>query len=71
MATSTGTPWLTQSTPRSAEATPLIEPTERSISPSSSTQTMPSEMTPITEQSKNRFTMLFGDRKIGFTTPSR
>ena len=59
-------PWFTQSTPSSAEATPLIEPTERSISPSSSTQTMPSEITPTTEQSKNRFTMLFGDRKIGF-----
>ena len=56
---------LTQSTPISAEATPLIEPTERSISPSISTQTMPSAITPVVEQSKSRFTRLFDDRKIG------
>jgi hypothetical protein len=63
----TGQPWLTQSTPTIAEARPLIEPTERSISPSISTQTMPSEMTPTVAQSNSRFTRLFGARNIGLS----
>ena len=65
MAMGRGTPLLTHSRPISAEPTPLIEPTERSISPSIRTQTIPSEITPTVEQSNNRLTRLFGDRKIG------
>ncbi len=42
IASAIGQPILTQSTPTMAEESPLIEPTERSISPSISTQTMPS-----------------------------
>ena len=49
----------------SAAARPLTEPTDRSISPTISTQTMPSAMTPIGEQSKSRLTRLSLDRKIG------
>ena len=64
-ATATGIPSPTQITPNSADATPLIEPTDRSISPSISTHTIPSEITPITEQAKHRLTMLFGDRNTG------
>ena len=64
-ATGSGNAPFTQSTPISAEATPLIDPTERSISPSISTQTMPSAITPVVEQSKSMFTRLFDDRKIG------
>ena len=51
MAPATGQPRLIQSTPRIAEARPDMEPTDRSISPSSSTQTMPSEMMPVVAQS--------------------
>ena len=40
-------PWLTSSTARTAPAKPLTEPTDRSISPSSSTSTMPMEIMPI------------------------
>jgi hypothetical protein len=43
-----------------AEAKPLIEPTDRSISPTISTQTMPSEITPTVAQSNSRLTRLFG-----------
>ena len=57
---------LTQATPTIAEARPLIEPTDRSISPSIWTQTMPSEMTPTVAQSNNRLTRLFGSRNSGF-----
>ena len=68
MASATGQPSLTQSTPSSAEARPLIEPTDRSISPSISTQTMPSEMTPTVAQSKSRFDeVVRRDRKIGLS----
>ena len=66
IAPATGQPLFTQSTPIKADANPLIEPTERSISPSISTQTMPSDMTPTVAQSKSRFTRLFGARKTGF-----
>ena len=65
MASATGQPWLTQSTPTSAEAKPLTEPTDRSISPTIRMQTMPSAITPTVEQSNSRLTRLFGARKTG------
>ena len=57
----------THSTPRIAEERPLTEPTDRSISPTISTQTMPREMMPTVEQSNSRFTRLRGDRNTGFS----
>ncbi len=51
IAPAAGQPLLIQSTPRSAEARPDMEPTDRSISPRSRTQTMPSEMMPVVAQS--------------------
>ncbi len=39
-------PWLTLSTAMQAAATPLTTPTDRSISPSSSTSTTPTAMMP-------------------------
>ena len=51
MAPASGQPLLIQSTPSSAEASPDMEPTDRSISPRISTQTMPSEMMPVVAQS--------------------
>ena len=73
MASATGQPWLTHSTPTIAEAKPLTEPTDRSISPTISMQTMPSAMTPTVEQSNSRLTRLLGDRNTGLRpgTPSR
>ena len=65
MAPTSGQPWFTQRTPTSAEAKPLTDPTDRSISPSIRMQTMPSEMTPMVEQSKSRLTRLLADRKTG------
>ena len=41
-----GQPWLTVSTAMQAAATPLTIPTDRSISPSSSTSTTPTAMMP-------------------------
>ena len=46
-ASSSGQPWLTKPTARIAADRPLTEPTDRSISPSSSTSTMPSAIVPI------------------------
>ena len=65
-ARTSGTPVLTHSTPISAEPTPLIEPTERSISPSISTQTMPSAMTPDRRGSRRAGSpRLLGETKTG------
>ncbi len=47
IATTSGHPDLTKVTPTMEAARPLIEPTDRSISPSSSTSTMPMAMMPI------------------------
>ena len=44
---------------------PLTEPTERSISPTSSTHTMPSEITPTAQESRIRLTRLPLERKTG------
>ncbi len=43
------TPWVTLSTAHTAAPTPATEPTDRSISPSSSTKTMPTAMMPRPE----------------------
>ena len=40
-------PWVTLSTAVMAPATPLTEPTDRSISPSSSTKMMPTDIMPV------------------------
>ena len=63
----TGQPSLTQSTPIKAEAKPLTEPTERSISPTIRMQTMPSAMMPTVEQSNSRLTRLLLARKTGLS----
>ena len=52
-------------TPRIAAARPLTEPTDRSISPSSSTSTMPSAIVPTAAHCSVRLTRLRGDRKAG------
>ena len=65
MAIETGQPWLTQSTPTSADAKPLTDPTDRSISPTIRMHTMPSAITPTVEQSNRRLTRLFGARNTG------
>ena len=49
------------------DAKPLTEPTERSISPTIRTQTIPSEITPTVEQSNSMLTRLLLDRKIGLS----
>ncbi len=48
-----------------AAASPLTEPTDRSISPSSRTSTMPSEITPIGAANCMMLTRLREDRKMG------
>ena len=67
MASATGQPHWTHKTPSSAEDRPLTDPTDRSISPTMRTQTIPSEMMPTVEQSKSRLTRLFGCRNTGFS----
>ncbi len=44
------TPWSTTKTANSVEARPLTEPTDRSISPSSSTNTRPMASMPVAER---------------------
>ena len=58
-------PWLTFSTARIAEVRPLTEPTDRSISPSSSTSTMPSEIDPDADICCTRFERFSAERKRG------
>ncbi len=59
-------PWLTICTAATAAARPLTEPTDRSISPSSSTSTMPRAITPIGAANWVIEIRLREDRKIGF-----
>ncbi len=66
IASHTGQPVLTQSTPTMADASPLTDPTERSISPTIRMQTIPSAMIPTVEASNSMLARLLGDRKIGF-----
>src|ERR1700691_732869 len=65
--TQTGQPWFTHSMPSSAEARPLTEPTDRSISPTIRMQTMPSEMTPTVEESNSRLTRLTLETNSGLS----
>src|SRR5271170_634134 len=65
--TQTGQPWLTHAMPSSAEARPLTEPTDRSISPTIRMQTMPSEMTPTVEESNSRLARLTLDTNSGLS----
>ena len=55
----------TKATARIAAASPAIDPTERSISPSNSTSTMPTAIVPIAAICRVRFTMLALERKFG------
>ena len=64
MAIHTGTSRLTNRTARIAADSPLTDPTDRSISPTSSTHTMPSAITPTGTASITRLTRLGLDRKI-------
>ena len=65
-ASQAGQPSLTNRIAMIAADSPLIEPTDRSIWPTSSTQTMPRAMIPTGTHSIRRFTRLVLDRKIGF-----
>lgn len=67
IASGKGRPPLTHSTPIMADASPLIDPTDRSISPKTRTQTIPSEMIPTVAQSNNMFTRLFGAKNNGLS----
>src|ERR1700712_1180761 len=68
IAASTGQPWVTNRTATMAELSPLTEPTERSIWPTSSTQTIPRAMTPTEQDSSDRSTRFWLDRKTEFRT---
>ena len=67
IARASGMPVLIHNTPMIAEASPLIDPTDRSISPSINTQTMPREITPTVAQSNSRLTRLLGARNTGLS----
>ena len=60
-------PCRTNSTPTIAPEKPLTEPTDRSISPTKSTHTMPSEMMPTAHESRARFTRLALDKNTGLS----
>ena len=59
-------PCLTLSTAIDAAANPLTAPTERSISPSSRTSTMPTEIVPMAAICSMRLVRLTGDRNRSF-----
>ncbi len=52
------------STANTAAESPLTEPTERSISPSSSTNTMPTAMSPVPTMSMLRLDRLRGEERL-------
>ena len=66
IATISGSPFCTNATARIADARPLTDPTDRSISPISSTSTIPIAMVPTAAHCIVRFTRLVLDRKVGF-----
>jgi hypothetical protein len=66
MATGALMPWRTLSTAITAAAKPLTAPTERSISPSSSTSTTPIEIVPTAAICSVRFVRLAAERKRSF-----
>ncbi|MDQ0789825.1 hypothetical protein QFZ64_005322 [Streptomyces sp. B3I8] len=61
-----GQPWLTARTAAMALAAPLTEPTDRSISPSSSTKTMPTEIMPVPTMVTEMSLRFCADRKLEF-----
>src|SRR5215212_2006390 len=63
-ARATGTPLLTHSTARTADDSPLTDPTDRSISATSSTHTTPRAMTPTGTDSSSTLERFWLDRKI-------
>jgi hypothetical protein len=65
MASQPATPWSTLSTATTAAVTPLTAPTDRSISPSSSTSTTPREIVPVAASCSTRLVRLPGVRKLG------
>ncbi len=65
MATYHGSPCSTDSRAMTTAATPLTNPTDRSISPRSRTKTMPMAMTVICAICRSRLTKLRGLRKTG------
>ena len=65
MATTIGCPSRTMSTAITAEANPQSVPTDRSISPSSSTSTMPRAIRPTGAANRAMLTTLYDDRNRG------
>lgn len=60
------TPWVTARTATIAPETPLTEPTERSISPSSSTKMMPTAIMPVATMVIAMLVRFSGERKFAF-----
>ena len=58
--------WSTYSTPRIAPQSPLTMPTDRSISPTSSTMNRPTAIVPTAAICRARFDKFCGDRKRSF-----
>ena len=65
MASAIGCPSRTMSTAITADANPERVPTDRSISPSSSTSTMPSAISPTGAANRAMLTTLYDDRNRG------
>ncbi len=63
------TPWVTLSTAKIAAQSPLTEPTERSISPSSSTNTTPMAIMPVPTICWERLDRFWADRKVLLRLP--
>ena len=66
-----GSPVCTNATASIADASPLTEPTDRSISPSSSTSTMPMPSCRPRRICMVRLTRLGLERKVGFSDLER
>ncbi len=69
-ATHSLTPLLTFSTAKIAAHRPLTEPTERSISPSSSTKTIPIAIMPVPTICWDRLERFWADRKLLLRLPN-
>ncbi len=67
MASHSFTPWVTARTATIAPDTPLTEPTERSISPSSSTKMMPMAIMPVPVIVIAMLVRFSGERKFEFS----
>ena len=61
-------PCWTFKTAMSADVTPLTAPTDRSISPRSSTNTTPTEMSPVAVTCRSRLVRLTAERKRPFSS---